>query len=350
VLEKVYGVPVLKKIASLLSIVSLFMILVAQIIASNKFMISLGVESKGWFLAFWAIVIIYTAVGGLKAVVATDVIQATFFVGAFLLCFGYIVFSMDTPIASVWHMGLDHEQFAFEPTKLCSWLIMPLLFMVIEQDMGQRCFAAESPQIISKATLWAGGCTLVISVIPVFLGILAKHVGIEIVAGGSVLMTIVTEMTTPVLTAFVACAILAAIISTADSLINAISSNLSQDFGLSFLKHDHIRTSQLLTGGIAITGILFSFYFNNVVDLLIQSYELSVSCLFIPICFALFKKQGSALSATLSIICGIIGFILFRMYPIAIPKEIASVLLSLLGFFIGQLLSYRPGLYVYENK
>ena len=40
--EVVYRSPLLKKMASLLSITSLFMILMAQVIASRKFMVSLG--------------------------------------------------------------------------------------------------------------------------------------------------------------------------------------------------------------------------------------------------------------------------------------------------------------------
>ena len=42
IFEVVYGSAMLRKIASILSVISLFMILVAQIIASNKFLVSLG--------------------------------------------------------------------------------------------------------------------------------------------------------------------------------------------------------------------------------------------------------------------------------------------------------------------
>ena len=59
---------------------------------------------------------------------------------------------------------------------------------------------------------------------------------LEVPQGGSVLMTTITKTTNPWMTALVGCAVLAAIISTATSLINAISSNLSSDFKLSFLK------------------------------------------------------------------------------------------------------------------
>lgn len=87
-LEVVYRSPLLKKMASLLSITSLFMILMAQVIASQKFMVSLGVNNTLLFLAFWGVVIVYTVMGGLKAVVSIDIIQALFFIIVFALGLG----------------------------------------------------------------------------------------------------------------------------------------------------------------------------------------------------------------------------------------------------------------------
>jgi solute:Na+ symporter, SSS family len=339
IFEVVYRSPSLKKVASALSIISLFMILVAQIIASNKFMISLGVENKIWFIGFWAIVILYTALGGLKAVVATDIIQATFFAVVFLITFGMAAFSTDLPILST---GFTESDFAFSSSKLYGWLLMPLLFMIIEQDMGQRCLAAESPKTVSKATLWAAAGTLILSLIPVYFGVTARNLGIDIPAGSSVLMEVVKQTTTPLITALMATAILAAIISTADSLINAISSNISQDFNFSFLKNDKIRISQIISAGIAVAGIFFSFFFSNIVDLLIQSYELSVSCLFVPIFIALLKKEpGRTLSATLAVAFGALSFVVFRIVPIELPKELISVGLSLMGYFIGEAVAFK---------
>jgi solute:Na+ symporter, SSS family len=333
IFEIIYRSPFLKKVASSLSIITLFMILVAQIVGSNKFITSLGVENPVWFIAFWGIVIAYTALGGLKAVVATDIIQAVFFIAVFLFAFGYAAYAI--PAADIVEMSADNGHFIFDSSKLCGWLFMPLLFMVIEQDMGQRCFSAHSPNTVSKATLWAGICTLAIGIIPVFFGILAKNLGIEAPKGSSILMASVMQTTNPIIAAMAGCAILAAVISTADSLINAISSNLSQDFAFASSQEKNIRNSQLISAGIAIIGIFFSFYFNNIVDILILSYELSVSCLFIPIATALFRKKGHALSAGLAITFGAASFFLFTQFPPAYPKEILNVLFSGLGYLTG---------------
>lgn len=338
IFETVYRSTVLRKVASLLSVVSLFMILIAQIIASNKFLVSLGLNSTPLFIIFWTIVILYTVQGGLKAVISTDIVQATFFSMVFLACFGFVLYI--DPIASTLPLP-QLESFALVSSKFSGWLLMPLLFMVVEQDMGQRCFAGASPRIVSKAALWAGIATMIVCVVPVFFGCLANALDVAAPKGGSILMTVITKTTNPWITAFVGCAILAAIISTATSLINAISSNLSSDFKLTLLKRfDTMALVKTITTLIAIGALFSAFYFSSIIDILIQSYELSVSCLLVSILIALFKKQGNVLSASLSIFFGALGFVLFRFYPIILPKEIASIVLSLGGYSCGELISY----------
>lgn len=343
IFELVYKSARLKKIASVLSIISLFMILIAQVIASSKFLVSIGFDNVPLFIIFWGIVIIYTAQGGLKAVISTDLIQAAFFSIVFLLCFGYVLYSY--PITSLTQLSTA-DSFLPYSSKLCGWLLMPFLFIVVEQDMAQRCFAGASPKIVSRACLIAGVSTILVCIAPVYFGCLAKINGYEILPGSSTLMTTIAHTTAPWIGAVVGCAVLAAIISTATSLINAISSNLSTDFDFSFLKKiEKIKIAQGMTCMISIGAIFFAFFFDNVVDVLIQSYELTLSCLFVPIVFALYRKQGNALSAYAAICFGAMGFIGFRIFPIEFPKEIASILLSFTGYGLAELtVAFAPAL------
>ena len=96
-----------------------------------------------------------------------------------------------------------------------------------------------------------------------------------------------------------------------------------------------------MTSLISIGAIFFAFYFDNVVDLLIQSYELSVSCLFVPILMAYLERRGILLAAFIAMIFGAIGFFLFRVYPIEFPKEIVTILMSLLGYGCGEIAVIR---------
>jgi SSS family solute:Na+ symporter len=336
--EVVYKSPSLKKIASLLSMASLFLILIAQVMASKKFMIALGVDQTAIFLVFWSLIIAYTVVGGLKAVVSIDVIQASFFIIVFVVGFGYVAYASDVPVATFFNNSLNAGSFDFDASKLTGWLFMPLLFMVIEQDMAQRCFAAQSPRIVTKAAIWSAVVMFWICLIPIFFGILARSLNLQIDPGSSVFMTVTQAVTTPALAAFLGVAVLMAIISTAISLINAVSSNLMQDFRPGA---EGIQSSRWITAAIGTAAVLGSFYFNNVVDLMIQSYELSVYCLFVPVVIALFKRYCNKESAIFAIGCGAIGFIFFRFYTVAFPKEIICVAFSAIGYGVGEVMNYQ---------
>lgn len=336
-LEVVYQSRLLKKMSSLLSIISLFMILMAQVIASQKFMVSLGMDQSILFLAFWGIVILYTVMGGLKAVISIDIIQALFFMIVFALGLGYILYTGSFTLSEIVENGWSGGAFDFNIAKLSGWLLMPLLFMVIEQDMAQRCFAARSPRVVTRAAAYAALCTLLICVIPVFIGVLGKQMGIVVPAGSSVFMDVMQAFTPPSLVAFIGCAVLMAVLSTAISLLNAVSSNLSQDFDFDVMEgFQSVQLSRKITAGIGLLAVGGSFYAGEIVDLLIQSYELSVYCLFIPVCAALFKSRGNSLSAWLAFVFGALGFCLTRFISFEIPKEVVCLILSGLGFGMGE--------------
>ena len=324
IFEVVYKSKLLQRFASTLSIISLFTTLIAQLVASNRFLVSMGVTSTTLFVLFWAIVILYTARGGLRAVISTDFVQAAFFSLIFLSC-GFIVW---------WGYGVPVvENVNFSSAKITGWFLMPLIFMIVGQDVGQRCFAGGSAKIVSRATLFAGLLLIVICIIPVYFGVLAKAYGMEIGEGSSVLMTAISALTNPYLTAIVGCAVLAAMISTVTSVINAISSNIFTDF----IKVKNMGVITTITIVISLISVGFALYFNSIVDVMFFGYELSACCLCVPLLFALFKKNGDFFAALFSALFGLAGFVIFRAVPLQFPREVLALLFSLSGFGIGTL-------------
>lgn len=306
IFEVYYRSPLLKKLVSFFSILSLFMILAAQVLASKHFLITLGMDATWLFLLFWGLLISYTAMGGMKSVIATDLIQAFFFVGVFILAFA-------TALSSGLPLIPEIPASDIPPGKINGWLFMPLLFTFIEQDMAQRCFGARSPSILSKGAIYAGIATLFICGIPVYFGVLGQYLGTG--NEGSVLMLSVSAATTPWIASLVGCAVLAAILSTANALINAVGSNLSEDFSIAKTP----SSRRWMACAIGACAIFASFCFTNVVDLLILSYELSVNCLVVPLLGALFlKRTGSLPAALASIGAGAVGY--FLIHTIGLPE------------------------------
>ena len=330
IMEVAYKSAWLKKIASLLSIIALTSILIGQIIAAHKFMNSLAVSNELIFLAFWLIIILYTAAGGLRAVAVTDVLNGIFFIVALAICF----VALPSDISLSGYTGGP----SYDINKVVAWFLMPLLFMLIEQDIGQRSFAASSQKTFTLAALTAAFLSLLMSLAPICLGMAANSMAIEVPLGSSVLICAITYLTNPWITAIAGCAVMAAIVSTANSEINAISSNVSQDF-TDKLKLNSIKVITVL---IAVLSVALSYLFHNIIDLIIISFELAVYCLFVPIMMALFKNRHHKISAILSLISGGLAFLLLKCIGCEIvPHPVIALTASLAGFGLGELYSYK---------
>lgn len=322
IFEKVYGSSFLRHFASFLSMLTLFFLLTAQGIASRKFMLSLGVDNQLIFASFWTVVIIYTVLGGLRAVVYTDVLQS-FFICIVFACAMGVSFQMD------FIDRFDSRDFVSSTDQVFSWMLMPFLFMIIGQDMGQRCFAAKTTRMIFWSMVFASIGILCICVVPIYLGMQGKILGIAPSSGSSILISTLMKMTSPRITALAAAGVFVAILSTADSLLCAISSNLSQDFSfLQRAKGKNIRLAQMFTALIGIFAMALSFFFSNISDVMMQSYEISVSAVFVSVFFALIIKKPSKIAAYVSVLGGVASVFLLHVYPLSYPRVLLSLLVS----------------------
>lgn len=328
IFEKMYGSRALRQIASLLSIITLGGIFASQILASRKMIGSFYEGADGFILGFWALVIIYTMFGGLRAVVATDILQVILI---FVIFTGALYWIID-PTDAQWIS--DPQGFSdADPSKYFKFLLIPVLFAFIEQDLAQRFFSAKTKRVAVISALLASVIVLAFSFIPVYLGMKAKVMGLVIPPSSSPLLILIQQSTNELVLIFVVCALIAAISSTADSLLCAVGSNIVNDFsrrnGLAIS-----RAATLLVGGIA---LIFAYQMDNVLETLSVSYEISVSCLFIAIFTCFFKAKLYPAAAWMSVGLGFIGFLLFRAVDPGMPPIVATLLLSLSGYIFGEI-------------
>jgi SSS family solute:Na+ symporter len=330
----------LKKCASLLSVVSMCGILIAQIVGSRTLLLGLNIQNEFLFLAFWCFVIIYTVIGGLSAVVTTDLAQVMYIIITFGAIFAYSVWQNP---ASLLDLARSQGAFAAGPMDLhylSAAVLMPTLFSFIEQDLAQRFFAARNARIAALSALCAGGILIAIALIPIYFGMNAKLMNIPVPEGSSPLIAAIAHFTSPLVLVLAACGVMAAITSTADSLLCAISSNLAQDFNFHMFKNiNKVKLAQAITLIIGCFTLSASYMVpQQIIQLMISSYEISVCCLLVPLMFAYFNDTVRKEAAVLSIAGGLAGFFIFRFYPVVIPKEIASLLLSLAGYGVGHMI------------
>ena len=339
IFEVFYGSKFLKKLASLISAISLCGILAAQVLALKSLLFGLGITSNTVIIITWAFLVMYTMIGGLKAVVASDLFQVFVILSIITGLFFYSFNTNAFTLIDLKNIVFNKELFITQDLKfnsLFAILVVPILFSLIEQDLAQKFFAAKTKFVASISALISFVIVLLFSFIPVYFGAMAKYSGLDVNFGSSPFIVFISNNFGNLVLALVACAVSAAITSTSNSLLTAISSNLSQDFDFKLFKNKLFQ-SKVITFFIGILALILGLTSKNIINTIIISYDFMLSALFVPLFFVFFKKNFNKKSAYLSIIFGSLSFIILKIYPIDFPAEIITLSVSLIGYILGYL-------------
>ena len=216
-----------------------------------------GVPMELGILAGGVIVIGYTALGGMWAVVLTDFIQMVIITIGLLMLL--VVVMIDVGGWSAIAPQLPEHTFRLIPLEhsLDIWLNYLRLWIIFgiadlaSQSLMQRVFAADSERTAQNAFYLAGAGHLLLGLIPVFLGIIAGVTMPGLDDPETVIPRLAIEHLHPVAIALFVGAILAAIMSSADSALLAAASLVSINLAPIF-KHDISSDQKLLVTRIAI--------------------------------------------------------------------------------------------------
>ena len=203
-----------------------------------------GIDVKTAIVIVTVIALIYTMMGGITAVIWTDVIQAgVLFVGAFIILFA-LLDSMPAPIAEVLAdlkaqgktnpLDLSFD-LSLEATVWSGVIAMSLFHITVygaNQMMVQRTLAAKSIGDAKKSFLLMGFVAFFIYFLFFILGILfyAYYGGREFENGNTIILIFATEYGMPGLMGIIAAAVLAASMSSLDSSFNSLATISTIDF------------------------------------------------------------------------------------------------------------------------
>jgi SSS family solute:Na+ symporter len=149
--------------------------------------------------------------------------------------------------------------------------------------------------------------------------------------------------------AIILAALLAAIMSSADSLLTAGTSHFIKDFWLEII-HSHktfdekqlLRLSRISTVTLGVIALIIALSVPIIIDVLIYSYTMYTAGVFIPVIGGILWKKAAKKGALSAIIGGglvaIVG-IITNLDIMGIPVEVYSALVSLALFIIISLLT-----------
>ena len=266
-----------------------------------------------------AIAVIYTVLGGLKAVIYTDTIQWI------ILMLGFIFIGL--PIA-YFHVGgweviqstLPPEFFRLDNLSwqdFANWGITILPIWFIGMTLYQRIFASRDVKSAQKAWFIAGLFEWpIMAFMGVALGLLARvafeqgllFLSMETMDPEMGIPILLRTILPPGILGLMMAAYFSAVLSTADSCLMAASGNLSTDIFGKWLRFknekNQVRFSQLFTLMLGAIALIIALQMTNVLELMLYSYAFMVSGLFVPIIFGLFTKNRSPDAAMASMVSG----------------------------------------------
>ncbi|MDK2971107.1 MAG: solute:Na+ symporter, family [Candidatus Sumerlaeota bacterium] len=215
-------------------------IIAAQLIAAGKILGFLG-EHGGWWSATGArnfltvcvgtVFVVYTAVGGQFSILRTDFFQAGAIIAALVMLVASALLANPAPLR-----GLDPEFLAFpfnDAMPFSRWLILLLTFGVpflVGPDFYSRILSGRDAAAGRRAILSAAALMIPIVFLIVLGGVLGRALfGDGVADGETVLLQLGLATASPVWCGLLIAALLAAIMSSADTCLLTISTLVSRD-------------------------------------------------------------------------------------------------------------------------
>lgn len=205
------------------------------------------------------IALIYTTMGGITAVIWTDVIQAVvLFVGAGIIFYALLTQmpgSLHDTLVSLKAQGktnpLNFDIDFTNTTTVWAGIVAMTVYHVtvygVNQMMAQRTLAAKNIGDAKKSYLMMGFASPFIYFSFIFLGILfyAYYDGREFENGNTIILQFAADYGLPGLMGVIAAAVMAASMSTLDSSFNSMSTVTTVDFYQKYLKKDESEVHYL---------------------------------------------------------------------------------------------------------
>lgn len=314
ILERQYGGSTTKIIASLVIATAWLGIIAGQIIAAGKI---LSVLWPGHFnllmIIAASVFVVYTVLGGQYSILKTDVIQSVIIVAGLIIC---LIIGMNAAGGFKTIMGtLPESYFSFPVSPVFSWfdLLTFLMFVgaayLVGPDIYSRIFCSKSPEVAQRSVAVAALAMIPLAFFITAIGITARTL-LPGIPPESALPALIMNSIPVGLNGLVIAALLAAVMSSADTCLLTTSTIMTADIINPIFKSSISEKSLLLItrGGVVIIGIislLIALKLKGVIASLLLGYTVYTSGLVIPVLLGFYSKRLKL--NTFGVIAAVIG-------------------------------------------
>lgn len=263
-----------------------------------------------------AVVIAYTAFGGLRADAVTDLVQGI----AIVLGLGVLlVLFVDAQggIAATWRAIPSDRLVLFDTSHGSLWRTLetwaiPTLGSVVAPEIVARFLGARDPHLARRSAIYGGALYLAVGLVPVTLALAAITTLPGLADGEQLLPSLARQYLGPVLYVLFAGALISAILSTVDSaLLSAgalTSHNLVQPLVPGLSEAAKVRIARIGVVGFGITAWMLALRSESIYELVAQAAAFGGAGIFVIVVFGLFTRFGGAIAAHGALAVGAISW------------------------------------------
>lgn len=300
-----------RKTASALILIAWLGVIAAQIVAAGRIMGVLFGHEWAWMSATAIVLMAYTAHGGQRAVVRTDLLQLCVILAGLILVLAICLRSAPEALN-----GLEFPTSErMSPQDVLSMVVLVGSMYLIGPDMYSRVLSAESPESASVSAMLSAIIIIPIAFAITSIGIFARHL-LPGIRPEDALPLLMTGILPHWAVGVVAAAILAAVMSSADTSLLTASSILTLDLGLG----SGVRARRMAALLIGTCSLLLAMSRPGIISTLMLAYTVFTGAFLVPV-LAGFHRDRLRLtsnSATAGILCGgITSLILGGVYPLS---------------------------------
>jgi solute:Na+ symporter, SSS family len=304
------------------------------------------------------VVTLYTYIGGMWAITITDFIQTV------IIILGLVVLAVIMAIKAggVGHVlsQVPEENFQFFPPMdlkeivawLAAWAVLGLGSLP-SQDVFQRSMSSNSARTAVWSCYIAAVMYLTIAMLPLFISLCTRYLYPEYADGDTQLALpsmVLAHTTLPIQILFFG-SLLSAIMSTTSSVILAPAAILSENLIKPLAGADKLSDKQMLIVTrvcvliFSIVSTVMACMRSNIYELVGESSILSLVSLFAPLTFGLYWKRASSGGALLSMVLGMLTWIIFEIYETSWPSLVPATTVSIVAMIGGSFIWPKNGNY-----
>ena len=292
----------------------------------------------------YIIIVLFTLLGGFRAVVYTDSLQAVLFLVVLgLVIPAVLLLHYDVPEALAQTTSIDgfYKLFGSVPagTMITWWLLAPAGF--IDNMALQRVFAAKDEKS-AKGNITAAFLLMIIfGLILMFIGIMARFI---LPAGSdpaSAMLNLSQLVLPKGMLGLLVAAFAGVAVSTASSTLLVCSSTLEQDV-YSVLRNtgkekpaSSLLVNRLFVVLVGLIALVLALKVPSVTQILMYGYSVYVPGLLLPVIAGSFHWKLSDRAMLLTIVSGVLTAVILILMGEPFPGSLGGLIVSAIAFCIG---------------